>query len=107
MSSLGSFANFHFWLKIICKRLISLLVHLSRCPLSILSQFQSKMIGYRKKRAPRETSNFETSVCVARLRSERARPTSVCLPPKKRPFLGRSRHLCVGIAPGFIFGVVS
>eukprot|EP00116_Pleurobrachia_bachei_P014155 sb/3474417/ len=40
------------------------------------------MIGYRKKRAPRETSNFETSVCVARLRSERARPTSVCLTPQ-------------------------
>ena len=79
-----SFANFHFGWEIICKRLISLLVHLSRCPLSILSQFQSKMIVCETSNftAKLQTSNFLLrAVCFARLRFERAQPISVCLRP--------------------------
>ena len=79
-----SCGNFHFGWEIICKRLISLLVHLSRCPVSILSQFLSKMIVCETSNftAKLRTSNFVLrAVCFARLRVERAWPTSVCPRP--------------------------
>ena len=87
-----SFANFHFGWEIICKRLISLLVHLSRCPLSILSQFLSKMIVC-------ETSNFTAKLrtsyfvqCVSQCWELNARDQLQCVSALISDIKGYTRY---------------
>ena len=55
--------------------------HLERCTSNSFKWFLSRKCVFAKLRTFPQNFELRTSVCLARLRCERARPTSVCLPP--------------------------